>query len=236
MKAIILAGGKGTRLRPLTNDIPKALIPLQGRTLTEQVFDIYKKAGVTDIILSVCYLADQVINRYGDGKQFGCTIEYLKENPERGTAGPLLMLKEQDALITEDFFMSNGDNLFALDLPALLVTHQKNKAVATIALSHVEDTSRYGVARLEGEKILEFVEKPNKEDAPSQYISSGYYVLSPQIFNYIDTSKDFMMLERDVWPVLAREGKLFGFTSNAQWFDTGTPESYQQVEQEWKGV
>ncbi len=236
MKAIILAGGKGTRLRPLTTDIPKALISVQGRTLTEHVFDIYKRAGVTEVILSVCYLADQVIDRYGDGKQFGCTIEYLEENPERGTAGPLLMLKEQDALVAEDFFMSNGDNLFAIDLKELLAAHQKNKAVATIALSKVDDPSRYGVARRAGEKILEFVEKPKKEDAPSNYISSGYYVLSPQIFDYIDTSKDFMMLERDVWPVLAREGKLFGFTSDAQWFDTGTPESYQQVEQEWKGV
>ena len=236
MKAIILAGGEGTRLRPLTYDIPKAMIPVQGKTLTEHVLDIYKHAGVTDLILSVCYLADKVMEYYGDGKKFGCTIEYLQETTPRGTAGPLLILKAQNQAPTEDFFMSNGDNLFGLDLRAMLAAHQKNNALATIALSQIDDPSRYGVARLGGEKILEFMEKPNKEDAPSRYISSGYYVLSPQIFNYIDTSKDFMMLERDVWPVLAREGKLFGFTSNAQWFDTGTPESYQQVEQEWKGV
>ncbi len=150
-----------------------------------------------------------------------------------GTAGPLVLLKRSGALPTEDFFMSNADNLFALNLDELLALHQSSGAIATIALTRVEDPSRGGVARLDGDRILEFVEKPKKEDAPSNYLSSGFYVLSPEITNYIP-EKDFVMLETDVWPVLAREGKLSGYRSDAQWFDTGTPERYAQVESEWR--
>jgi NDP-sugar pyrophosphorylase family protein len=233
MKALILAGGEGTRLRPLTYAIPKALIPVQGRTLTDQVLDIYKKIGVNDIVLSVSYLADQIIDYFGDGKKLGINIEYLREEKPRGTAGPLLILRERNRQIKEDFFMSNGDNLFNLDLLAMLDFHKKNNGVATIGLSQIEDTSQFGVAKLEGDKIIEFVEKPQKELAPSNYINSGYYILSPQIFNYLP-QKDFVMLEKDVWPVLAKAGELFGFKSSAQWFDTGTPQRHAQVEAEWR--
>ncbi|HLC89843.1 MAG TPA: NDP-sugar synthase [Patescibacteria group bacterium] len=235
MKAIILAGGEGTRLRPLTYQMPKAMIPVQGRTLTEHVFNIYKKIGVTEIYLSVAYLADKMIDYFGNGKKFGLKINYLKEENPRGTAGPLLILKEKGETVKDNFFMSNGDNLFALDLKAMLDFHQKSGGAATIALIEVSDPSRYGVARLNNSQILEFTEKPKIQEAPSNFISSGYYVLSPEIFDYLP-NKDFVMMEKEVWPVLAKAGKLFGFKSAAQWFDTGTPQSYQQVEKEWQGI
>lgn len=235
MKAIILAGGEGTRLRPLTYKIPKALIPVQGKTLTEHVLDIYKHFGVTDIIMSISYLADQMTAYFGDGSKFGIALEYLKEDERRGTAGPLLMLREAKRRLTEDFHMCNGDNLFSLDLKAMLNLHQQSGAVATIALTEVEDPTSRGVVRMTGDKIVEFVEKPTREEAPSNYVSSGYYILSPEVFDFLPEQK-FVMLETDVWPVLARAGKLAGFKSSAQWFDTGTPERYDDVQKNWRGV
>lgn len=234
MFAIILAGGEGTRLRPLTYTIPKALIPVQGRTLTEQALDIYKNINIKDFYLSISYLADQMVEYFGNGEKFDCKIDYLKEDKAMGTAGPLIILQKTNRLPKQDFLMSNGDNLFALDLLEMIQRHQKNDAVATISLVEVVDTTQVGIARLEGEKILEFIEKPALADAPSRYANSGYYIISPKIFDYLP-NKDFIMLEKDVFPEIAKAGKLFGYQSNAQWFDTGTPERYAQVQREWAG-
>ncbi len=236
MKAIILAGGEGTRLRPLTYKIPKALIPVQGKTLTEHVFDIYKKAGVTEIYLSIFYLANKMREYFGDGSKFGLKIEYLEEQERMGTAGPLLILKRQGLTIAEDFFMCNGDNLFSINQVDFLNFHQNHGGVATIALKEIDDISSRGVVDINNGRIKFFVEKPKPEEAPSNLINSGYYVFSPKIFDYINPNSDFLMLEKDIFPLLAKEGRLWGYHQEAQWFDTGTIERYQQVEVEWQGV
>ena len=235
MQAVILAGGQGTRLRPLTYKIPKALIPIKGKTLTEHVFDIYKKFGVTEVYLSISYLADQMEEHFKDKKKFGLNIKFLREDQARGTAGPLLLLREMGEEITEDFFMSNGDNLFDLDLKKMMAFHKSQGGMATIALKEVADVTSRGVVKMEGDKIVDFVEKPNAEEAPSKLISSGYYILSPKIFEFLPDDS-FVMLENHVWPELARQGQLYGFKSEGQWFDTGTPERYAEVEKDWKGV
>jgi NDP-sugar pyrophosphorylase family protein len=231
MKAIILAGGQGTRLRPLTNSIPKALIDVQGRTLTEHVIDILKKLDIDEIILSVGYMADKVKEYFKDGSEFNIKATYAVEKEPKGTAGPLIVHPK----INETFIMVNGDNLFNLNLKEMLEFHKKNKATATIALTKVEDTSKFGVAKLDGDKITEFIEKPKNEDAPSNYINSGYYILEPKVFDIVK-GKEFAMMEKDVFPALARQGKLFGFKDNGQWFDTGTIESYEKVKNEWRGA
>ncbi len=234
MISIILAGGEGTRLRPLTYQMPKALIPVQGKTLTEHTMDIFKNIGVNDFYLSISYLADQMREYFGSGENFQSKIEYLHEKDRLGTAGPLLLLKQSGKILQEDFFMCNGDNLFACDFKAMLEEHKKNKAVATIALVEVEDPTPVGIARLDKDKIIEFVEKPTRESAPSKYANSGYYIISPEIFDYLP-KKDFVMMEKDIFPAVADSGKLFGYKSNAQWFDTGTPERYERVKKEWAG-
>ncbi|MFA6322344.1 MAG: nucleotidyltransferase family protein [Candidatus Buchananbacteria bacterium] len=234
MQAIILAGGEGTRLRPLTYKIPKALIPIGDKTLTELALDIYKNIGVTDFYLSISYLADQMVEYFDSGEKFGCQINFLREDKALGTAGPLIILKQMGKIFDQDFFMSNGDNLFALDLKAMIDFHQKNQAIATIALTEVEDPTHFGIAKLAGDKIVDFIEKPAIELAPSRYANSGYYILSPKIFDYLP-EKDFVMVEKDIFPAIAKAGKLFGFKSQAQWFDTGTPERYEKVKKEWAG-
>ncbi len=233
MLAIILAGGEGKRLRPLTNDLPKPLIPVQGKTLVELVIDVLRAHGMDEVILSIGYQADK-IQAYLRDHPAGLPLRYLVEEQPRGTAGALMMLKESGQLPAEDFFMVNADNLLGADLTALAAFHRSHGGLATVALHEVEDPSAYGVARLEGERIVEFVEKPSRERAPSHLINSGYAVLSPGVFDYVP-HQPFAMYERDVYPAVARAGKLYGYPTQGQWFDTGTHASYARVQAEWRG-
>ncbi|RMF55384.1 hypothetical protein D6745_02245 [Candidatus Woesearchaeota archaeon] len=230
-KAVILAGGQGTRLRPITYEIPKALIPIQGKTMTEHLFDLFKKYGVRDIYLSVGYLKDKIIQAYGDGSRFGISIRYIKEEEALGTAGPLKLVKDE---LSSTFFVSNGDELKNINLEEMWEFHKKNKALATIALTTVEDPSAYGVARLNGSKIMEFVEKPKKSEAPSNLINAGLYLFEPEVIGMVKDG--FCMLEKDVFPKLARKGQLFGYPFSGQWFDTGNNDRYARAIREWKGI
>ena len=238
MQAIILAGGEGTRLRPLTYEIPKALVPVQGRPLTDHVLDILKKAGVTEVFLSVSYLAQKIKDYYDQNPYPGIQINYLLENQRMGTAGPLILLKRQGVSIDQNFIVVNGDNLYSLDANQWGNFHSVNSGVVTLALTEIDrdKVSNYGVMSMDGVKIIDFIEKPKVEDAPSNLISSGYYIFSPEVFDYIDEARDFLMLEKDVFPVLAKSGLLFGYKGQGQWFDTGTMERYDQVIKEWKGI
>ncbi|MCK5283478.1 MAG: nucleotidyltransferase family protein [Nanoarchaeota archaeon] len=232
MKAIILAGGEGTRLRPLTYKIPKALIPIRGKTLTEHVIDILKKYGANEIILSIAYKREAMKDYFKDGKEFNIGISYVEEPEPLGTAGPLIILNKQNKQLKETFFMVNGDNLFNVNLKEMLEFHKKNKATATIGLSRIEDPRSYGVAVLDGDKIAEFIEKP--KDPPTNYINSGYYILEPEVFELIK-DKEKAMIEKDIFPILAKQGKLYGFKCDNMWFDTGTPERLAKVRKLWKG-
>jgi len=233
-KALILAGGKGTRLRPLTYKIPKGLIDIQGKTITEWLFDLLKNYGIRDVILSVGYLADKMRDHFTDGSKFGMNIEYVEENPNKplGTAGPLRLAQP---LLNDSFIMSNGDELKCINIPRMFRLHKRKKALATIALTSVNDPSQYGVARLDGSRILEFVEKPKKEEAPSNFINSGFYILEPEIIEMIPKGK-FCMIEKEIFPKLAREGKLRGFPFSGQWFDTGNMERLERARKQWKGI
>lgn len=231
MKAVILAGGLGTRLRPVTYEIPKPLIPVQGKTLTEHNFDLLKEAGITDIYLSIGHMRKQIKKYYGTGQAFGVNLSYIEEEEPLGTGGWLRLVPKFD----DDFVVLNGDNLFDIDFKELARFHKAKQAVITIALKSVEDVESRGVAAMHGDRISSFVEKPKKEDAPSDLINSGYYVFSPLVFDVLqDLDAKKISLERDVFPRLADEGKLFGFKSDAQWFDTGTFERWEAVIRHWR--
>ena len=230
-KAIILCGGQGTRLRPITYEIPKPLIPVQGKPLVEHLIDLFKKFGVTDIYLSVGYKKEKIKEYFGNGSKYGLNIFYIEEEQPLGTAGGLRQLKEK---LTESFFVTNGDELKDFDLAAMYKTHKTNKAKATIALTTVEDPSAYGVADISGSRIVQFIEKPSKEKAPSKLINSGLYILEPEVITMIP--EGFAMFEKDIFPKIAHEGKLFGHPFSGQWFDTGTMERYERALREWKGL
>ena len=231
MKAVILAGGKGTRLRPLTYKIPKALLPINGKTLTEHIFDLLKRHRITEIFISIGYLSGQIKNHFKDGREFGVDITYLEENEPLGTAGPLILAKDN---LNESFLVSNGDELKDIDRDEMHKQHKQNNALVTIALTEVKDPSQYGVAKLEGKKILEFVEKPKKKEAPSNLINSGLYIIEPEVIDMIP--EGFVMLEKTIFPKLAEQGRLFGYPFFGQWFDTGNMERYNNALKEWKGL
>ncbi len=226
-KALILAGGKGTRLMPLTSKIPKALIEIQGKTITEHLFDLLKKYGIKDVILSVGYLSQKIKDYFLDGNKFGMNVTYVGEDPNKplGTAGPLRLAEK---MINDTFIVSNGDELKDINIPRMFRLHKRKNALATIALTTVNDPSQYGVARLDGDKILEFVEKPTKSEAPSNLINSGFYIMEPEVIKMIPKGK-FCMLEKDIFPKLAKEGRLSGFPFSGQWFDTGNFERLEKA-------
>ncbi len=229
--AIILAGGRGVRLQPITHELPKPLLPLHDKPLLQHILELLRKHGIKNVIISVGYKGEKIKEAFGNGKKLGMNISYVEEDKPLGTAGPIKLAR---SFLTETFIACNADELKDIDLFEMYLSHKENKATVSIALTTVEDPSAYGVARLQGNKILEFVEKPKKEKAPSNLINAGLYVMEPEVINYIPDG--FAMLEKDVFPKLASEGKLFGYPFSGQWFDTGTLERYERAIKEWKDL
>jgi NDP-sugar pyrophosphorylase family protein len=232
--AVILCGGRGTRLQPITYEIPKTLIPVQGRPIIDHLFDLLKRHNIRDVTLSVGHMKEKIKEEIGDGFGFGMNVRYNEENEAMGTAGAIRLLKENSMLPREPFIVSNGDELKDIDIESMLRAHKSSNALATIALTAVENPSDYGVARLNGNQILEFVEKPSAEEAPSNFINAGFYILEPEVADMIP--QGFAMLEKDVFPALAKMGKLHGFAFSGQWFDTGNMERYERALREWAGL
>lgn len=227
--ALILAGGKGTRLRPLTHKIPKPLLKVQGKPILEHLIDLFKKYNIKNIILSVGYLKEKIKDYFKDGKKFGVNITYIEEEKPLGTAGPLRLAKP---LLKESFIVANGDELKDINIPRMYRLHKRKKALATIALTTVDNPSHYGVARLDGTRIIEFLEKPKKP--PSNLINAGFYILEPEVIDLIP--QGYAMLETDVFPKIAKLNRLRGFPFSGQWFDIGTIEKYKIAIKRWKGT
>lgn len=230
-KAIIMVGGKGTRLRPYTYEMPKVLLPIHGKPMLLHVIEMLKSHGVTDIVLAIRYKGEQIKEYFGDGSRFGVNIKYVKETKPLGTAGPLRLAKKY---LDDSFFLVWGDILSDVDLTDFMHFHKHNEGLATIALTTVDDVTRYGVASLKGSQIVGFVEKPKKEDAPSNLINSGLALLEPEIIDKYVPQKGAAMIETDVYPKLAKEEKLYGYPFEGQWLDTGTHEAYEKAIREWK--
>ncbi len=229
-KAFILAGGHGTRLRPITQEIPKPMLPIHGRPILEHLIEFFKKNGIKEIILSVGFKKEVIMDYFGDGKKLGVNIRYVAETTPLGTAGPLLRASD---LLTETFVLSNGDELKDFDLSDMYLFHKRNNAMATIALTQVDNPEEYGAVRLQGTHIVEFIEK-SKGPLATRMINAGLYILEPSVLRYVKKGK--CMMEKHVFPVLAKEQKLYGYPFVGQWFDTGTFERYESAIKKWRGV
>lgn len=229
--AFILAGGKGTRLKPITNEIPKPLVPLHDKPILQHTLDLFKKHGITEIIISIGYKGEKIKEYFGNGKRFGVNIQYVEETEPLGTAGPLNLAREY---LTDTFVMCNADELKNIDLNEMYLFHKENGAAATLALTTVADPSQYGVAKLMGSKIQEFIEKPAPGTAPSNLINAGLYIIEPSVLDLIP--KGASSIEREVFPKIAVDGKLFGFPFSGQWFDTGTLERYEDAMAKWNDI
>jgi NDP-sugar pyrophosphorylase family protein len=224
MKAIILAGGVGTRLRPLSCTRPKLLFPVLNKPLLDWTLERLAETGVDGVTLAVKYMAEAFMQRYGESKH-GIKISYSIEKKPMRTGGAI---KYAEELIghEEPFLVLNGDIFTTIDYTVLINKHKQNNAVATIALYSVADPSRYGTVKLTNQnRITQFVEKAPLGKAPSNLINAGVYVLDPEIFNYIPAGRP-VSIEREVFPKLAEEGKLFGHEFKRVWIDIGKPLDY----------
>ncbi|MBN2458974.1 nucleotidyltransferase family protein [Candidatus Woesearchaeota archaeon] len=230
-KAIILAGGKGTRMKPMTDLLPKPMLRINNKPILEHNIELLKRHGIKDIVLSIGYRGEHISEYFGDGSQFGVNISYVKEETPMGTGGPLNLIKDQ---INDTFILMNGDELKDIDLEDMFMFHRKNKGAATLALTTVEDPSAYGVAVMNGHKIRAFIEKPSKQNAPSKLISAGLYIMEPEVVKMVP--EGFCKIENDVFPRLAMNDKLLGYVFSGQWYDTGTPERFAKAEREWDGL
>lgn len=228
--ALILCGGKGTRLRPITNATPKSLIPIQGKPLLEHIFDLLRKYQINSVLLAVGYLKEK-IKDYFENNKSDMNISFIEEETPLGTAGPLVLLKKKYPP-RETFIVSNGDELKNIDITKMYEFHKRNKALATIALTAVENPSLYGVVSLDGNRILEFLEKP--KDPPTSLINAGFYILEPAVLEMIP--EGFSMLEKDIFPKIAEKRRLYGFPFHGQWFDVGNRERCELAQEEWKGL
>ena len=228
-KAFILAGGEATRLRPITYEIPKPLLPVKGIPLMEYGIRLLTKYDVREVVIALRYLSHKIREYFGDGRKFGVEIHYTEEQEPLGTAGPLRLAKEQ---LTEPFFMLSGDILCDIDLGQFAQFHQAHGGLGTIAVTTVEDASRFGMIILQNNRIIDFVEKPEKKQQTSPYINSAYYILEPEVIDRIP--EGYCMIEKDIFPNLAKEGKLFGYRFDGQWFDVGTFSAYEEAIKNWE--
>jgi mannose-1-phosphate guanylyltransferase len=224
VQAVILVGGEGTRLRPLTVTVPKPVLPLVDRPFLVYMLEWLRRHGVDDVIMSCGFLATSVRNVLGDGSQLGLRLRFVEEPEPRGTAGAL---KYAEDLLDDRFLMLNGDVLTDIDLTAQIAQHEATGAIGTLALVPVEDPTAYGLVRTNDDhSVSEFVEKPTADSIDTNLISAGAYVLERRVLDLIPPDRN-VSIEREVWPRLVGNG-LFAFAGDAYWLDIGTPERYLQ--------
>ncbi len=229
MKAIVLVGGFGTRLRPLTLSTPKQMLPVIDRPMLEHVVGGLGRHGVEAVVLSLGYREDVFREAYPDGECAGVALEYAVEPEPLDTAGAVRFAAEA-AGIDETFIVVNGDVFTDLDVGEVWQRHHEVGAEGTIALTPVEDPSRYGVVPTDAEgRVLGFVEKPPLEEAPTNWINAGTYVLEPSVLQRIDSGRR-VSIERETFPAMVTDRGLWAVQSDAYWVDAGTPDTYIQIQ------
>ncbi|HEX6237401.1 MAG TPA: NDP-sugar synthase [Acidimicrobiales bacterium] len=229
MRAVVLVGGFGTRLRPLTRSRPKQMLPVVNRPMIEHVVGHLSAYGVDDVVLSLGYRPDAFVAAYPDGRCAGANLHYAVE-PEPLDTGGAIRFAATDAGIDQRFLVLNGDVLTDLDIGELVELHVARGAEATIALHRVDDPSRYGVVPTDDQgRVVEFVEKPPPGRAPTNLINAGTYVLEPSVIARIPAGRP-VSVERDTFPALAVEGRLYAFDDRTYWIDAGTPQHYIEAQ------
>jgi len=224
MQALILAGGEGTRLRPLTSKIPKPVVPLANRPFISYMLDWLERHGFDDVVMSCGFLAEGVRKVLGSGDRAGVRIRYVDEEQPLGTAGPV---KLAEPMLDERFAVLNGDILTDIDLSSVVSFHEARGSRATLTLTPVDDPSSYGVILTDVDGGVEaFIEKPEGE-APSNLINAGIYVLEREVVGEIAPGRA-VSFEREVFPSLVGEG-LYGIERQGYWLDIGTLDRYMEA-------
>ncbi len=230
-KALILVGGFGTRLRPLTCTRPKPMFPIANVPLLERTIEHLKRFGVSEVILAVHYQTELIRSHFGRGEKWGITVRYSEEKEPMGTAGAIKFaqefIQENDKLI-----VLNSDIVAYIDFRKMEQFHDQKSATATIALKQVHDPSRFGVVELdEQSRIMKFIEKPTPQQTKSKLINAGAYILNASVLDLIPNGQP-QSIERDTFPKLAKKANLYGFQYEGLWIDTGNAQDYLQANRE----
>jgi mannose-1-phosphate guanylyltransferase len=225
LKAVILVGGPGTRLRPLTDNCPKPIVPVLNRPFLEHTLAHLKQSGIKDVILAMSYLPDAIREYFGDGERCSMKLMYCIEKDPMGTAGAV---KNAAAYLDGPFIVLNGDDVFIeLNIDDVFAFHCKKKAKATIFLTQVENPSAFGVVETDSnQKVQRFIEKPPPGTETTNWINAGGYILEPEVLDYIPSGQHYMF-EKDLFPHLLEEDEfVFGYPYRGYWRDMGTSSNY----------
>jgi mannose-1-phosphate guanylyltransferase len=225
--ALILAGGRGTRLGALTEDLPKPMIVVAGKPILHHMIEWFGSYGIKKFILAVHYGKEKIVEYFGDGKQLAEELIYSEEKEPLGTGGPLKLAEKH---LKSTFILANGDTLTNFNLYDMMDFHRKNKSMMTIALKAVREPKRFGVAEMDGDRIIRFLEKP--ENPPSNLINAGVSIIEPTVLDFIPAGK-FCSLEREIVPKIVEKGKVFGYRIAGPWIDTGLPETLKLADELW---
>ena len=238
MKAIIIAGGKGERLRPLTNNIPKPMVEVNGQPILLHIINHFKKYGISDFIIALCYLPEVVIEYFGDGKRFGVNIKYTYETPDKpmGTAGAISLSSES---IDDTFIVTSGDILRDLDIKKMINFHKKSNSFATLNVyKRISKDAKSMVIMNKNQKIIKFIERPQKNGLKNKFIwvNGSFYIFEKEIFNFIPQNEksDF---GSEIFPKLLSESKsLFAFPTEGYFVDIGNLEKLKYARKTFNKV
>jgi mannose-1-phosphate guanylyltransferase len=230
MRAVVLVGGQGSRLRPITYDVPKAMVPLRNQPFMGYMMDFLRAAGLEGAVLSLGYLPDP-IQEYFDQKDLdGFSIDYAVEDTALGTAGGIK--NAEGYLDGGPFIVVNGDVLSGMDLRVAIEKHKETDALATIVLTSVEDPTAYGLVEVDHEMLVHrFLEKPAADEVTTNLVNAGIYVLEPEVLAMIPAGRE-VSVEREIFPYLQAERRLRAYVSSSYWRDIGTPRSYLAASQD----
>ena len=227
MKAVIMAGGEGTRLKPVSGDTPKPLVSLCGRPVMEHIVRLLKKNGITDICAALKYRPEEIQSYFGNGESFGVNMQYRIETEALGTAGGVKNC--EDFYGDEDFLVISGDAACDFDLRSFIEAHEKHSPAVSIALYPHSDPLRYGLALCDGEScVRSFIEKPDWAHVVTNLVNTGIYIISPKAMQLVPKGEKFDFA-KDLFPLLLKNDELiYGFPCDGYWCDIGTPKSYYQ--------
>ncbi len=230
MKAVILVGGLGTRLRPLTINTPKAMVPVLNTPFLEYVIRRLRQHNVREVVLALSHLAQPIEDYFGIGSRWGIRLNYVFEETPLGTAGAV---KNAENFLDETFLVLNGDIFTDLDLTAMMDFHSKSRSKATIALTPVDDPTSYGLIETDAKgRVTRFLEKPSWKQVTTNMINAGTYILEPDVMSHVPPQTKFSF-EREVFPhLLEQREPIYAYPSSCYWMDIGTPEKYHQLNQD----
>jgi mannose-1-phosphate guanylyltransferase len=224
VKAVILAGGMGSRLRPYTYVVPKAMLPVGDKPILERIIEFLKRNRIKELVVATAFHGKQIEDYFGDGSEFNVVIEYARSKKPLGTAG---QLKTAEPFVSETFVAMNGDILIDVDIRRLVAFHRRMRAIGTIALRHYDLPIKYGIITLgKSERILEWKEKPELQLT----MNIGFYVFEPRIFSKIKAGRT-VSLERETFPNLIKGGqRLYGYVSDTEYYDVADIEDLEKLD------